>query len=36
MVIAAPGKYFKKDANGILDWSEEKTKKKLKSWVRRN
>jgi hypothetical protein len=34
MVIAAPGKYFKKDANGVLDWSEDKTKKKLKSWVR--
>ena len=34
MVIAAPGKYFKKDSNGVLDWSEDKTKKKLKSWVR--
>jgi hypothetical protein len=34
MVIAAPGKYFKPDANGIIDWSEDKTKKKLKSWVR--
>jgi len=34
MVIAAPGKYFKPDANGVIDWSEDKTKKKLKSWVR--
>jgi len=34
MVIAAPGKYFQPDANGIVDWSEEKTKKKLKSWAR--
>jgi len=34
MVIAAPNKYFKSDANGVLDWSEEKTKKKLKSWAR--
>lgn len=34
MVIAAPNKYFKKDSNGVLDWSEEKTKKKLKSWAR--
>jgi len=34
MVIAAPNKYFKTDSNGVLDWSEEKTKKKLKSWSR--
>ena len=34
MVIAAPNKYFKADSNGIVDWSEEKTKKKLKSWSR--
>ena len=34
MVVAAPNKYFKSDSNGIVDWSEEKTKKKLKSWSR--
>jgi len=34
MVIAAPGKYFEPGANGVIDWTEEKTKKKLKSWVR--
>ena len=34
MVIAAPGKYFKPDSNGVIDWSETKTKQKLKSWGR--
>ena len=34
MVKAAPAKYFQTDANGILDWTEEKTKKKLVSWKR--
>ena len=34
MVIAAPAKYFETDANGIISWTEEKTKKKLKSWNR--
>jgi hypothetical protein len=34
MVIAAPGKYFEPGANNVIDWTEEKTKKKLKSWVR--
>ena len=29
MVKAAPAKYFQTDANGILDWTEEKTKKKF-------
>ena len=27
MVKAAPSKYFQTDAQGILDWTEEKTKK---------
>ena len=34
MVIAAPGKYFQPGVNGVIDWTEEKTKKKLKSWAR--
>ena len=34
MVKAAPAKYFQTDAQGILDWTEEKTKKKLASWKR--
>ena len=34
MVIAAPGKYFEPGTNGVIDWTEEKTKKKLKSWAR--
>ena len=34
MVIAAPGKYFEPDANGVIDWSETKTKQKIKSWSR--
>jgi hypothetical protein len=34
MVIAAPNKYFEPDANGVIDWSETKTKQKLKSWAR--
>ena len=34
MVIAAPGKYFQPGANGVIDWTEEKTKKKLRSWAR--
>jgi hypothetical protein len=34
MVIAAPGKYFEPGANGVIDWTEDKTKKKLKSWAR--
>jgi hypothetical protein len=34
MVIAAPNKYFKPAANGVLDWTEDKTKQKLKSWNR--
>tara|TARA_R110000823_G_scaffold203658_2_gene334707 strand:- start:2375 stop:4018 length:1644 start_codon:yes stop_codon:yes gene_type:complete len=32
MVVAAPNKYFQPGANGVLDWTEDKTKKKLKSW----
>jgi hypothetical protein len=32
MVIAAPGKYFEPGANGVIDWTETKTKQKLKSW----
>jgi len=32
MVKAAPIKYFKADSNGIIDWTEEKTKKKINSW----
>jgi hypothetical protein len=34
MVVAAPGKYFEPGANGVIDWTEDKTKKKLKSWAR--
>lgn len=34
MVIAAPGKYFQPGANGVIDWTETKTKQKLKSWAR--
>jgi len=32
MVKGAPNKYFATDLNGNVDWSEEKTKKKLSSW----
>ena len=32
MVKGAPNKYFATDSNGNVDWSEEKTKKKLSSW----
>jgi hypothetical protein len=32
MVKAAPGKYFEPNANGIIDWTEDKTKKKINSW----
>jgi hypothetical protein len=32
MVRAAPGKYFQPDANGVVDWTEDKTKKKINSW----
>jgi len=32
MVIAAPGKYFQAGANGVIDWTEDKTKRKLSSW----
>lgn len=34
MVKAAPNKYFQPGSNGIIDWTEEKTKKKLPSWKR--
>src|SRR5210317_630177 len=34
MVVAAPGKYFEPGANGVIDWTETKTKQKLKSWAR--
>lgn len=32
MVIAAPGKYFEAGANGVIDWTEDKTKQKIRSW----
>jgi hypothetical protein len=32
MVKGAPNKYFAADSNGNIDWSEEKTKRKLSSW----
>lgn len=32
MVKGAPNKYFAPDSNGNVDWSEDKTKKKLSSW----
>jgi len=34
MVKGAPNKYFAADSNGNIDWSEDKTKKKLNSWKR--
>lgn len=34
MVVAAPNKYFKPDSNGVIDWTETKTKQKIKSWAR--
>ena len=32
MVRAAPSKYFQPDSNGVVDWTEDKTKKKINSW----
>ena len=34
MVIAAPGRYFQPGSNGVVDWTEAQTRKKIPSWKR--